>query len=35
MDKLTALINNFNTDCYKQYTNVSAYLGNRLDESLK
>lgn len=35
MDKLTALINNFNTDCYKQYTNVSSYLGNRLDESLK
>ena len=35
MDKLTALIYNFNTDCHKQYTKVSNYLGNRLDESLK
>lgn len=35
MEKLTALINNFNTNCHKQYTKVSNYLGNRLDESLK
>lgn len=35
MEKLTALIYNYNTDCHKQYTNVSNYLGNRLDESLK
>lgn len=35
MNQLTALIHNFNTDCHKQYTNVSNYLGNRLDESLK
>lgn len=35
MEKLTALIHNFNTDCHKQYTKVSNYLGNRLDESLK
>lgn len=35
MNKLQTLINNFNTDCFKQYTNVSAYLGNRLDESLQ
>ena len=34
-NKLTALIHNYNTDCYKQYTKVSNYLGNRLDESLK
>lgn len=34
-NKLTALISNFNTDCHKQYTKVSNYLGNRLDESLK
>ena len=34
-DKLTALINNYNTDCHKQYTKVSNCLGNRLDESLK
>ena len=32
---LTALIYNFNTNCHKQYTNVSSYLGNRLDDSLK
>lgn len=35
MEQLTALIHNFNTDCYKQYTNVSSYLGDRLDESLQ
>lgn len=35
MEQLTALISNFNTDCHKQYTKVSNYLGNRLDESLK
>lgn len=35
MEQLTALIHNFNTDCHKQYTKVSNYLGNRLDESLK
>lgn len=34
-DELTSLIYNFNTDCHKQYTNVSNYLGNKLDESLK
>lgn len=35
VEQLTALISNFNTDCHKQYTKVSNYLGNRLDESLK
>ena len=35
MEQLTALIHNFNTDYHKQYTKVSNYLGNRLDESLK
>lgn len=35
INKLTALINNFNTDCYKQYTNVSSYLGDQLAKSLK
>lgn len=35
MEQLTALIQNFNVDCHKQYTKVSNYLGNRLDESLK
>lgn len=35
MEQLTALIHNFNTDCHKQYTKVSNYLGNRLDDSLK
>ncbi len=35
MEQLTALIHNFNTDCHKQYTKVSSFLGNRLDESLK
>lgn len=34
-NELTALINNFNINCHKQYTKVSNYLGNRLDESLK
>lgn len=34
-EELSALINNFNTDCHKKYTKVSNYLGNRLDESLK
>lgn len=34
-NKLTALIHNYNTDCHKQYTQVSNYLGNRLDESLQ
>lgn len=34
-NELTALINNFNTDCHKQYTKVSNYLGNRLDEVLQ
>lgn len=32
---LAALIYNFNTNCYKQYTNVSNYLGDMLDESLQ
>lgn len=35
MEQLTALIYNYNTDCYKQYTKVSKYLGNKLDNSLK
>ena len=35
MEQLNSLIQNFNTDCYKQYTNVSSYLGSRLDESLE
>ena len=35
MEQLTAPIHNFNTDYHKQYTKVSNYLGNRLDESLK
>lgn len=35
MNELSALIHNFNCDCHKQYTQVSNYLGNRLDESLK
>lgn len=35
MNQLTALIHNFNTDCYKQYTNVSKYLGSKLDKSLE
>lgn len=35
MDQLTALIHNYNCDCHKQYTKVSNFLGNRLDESLK
>lgn len=32
---LTALIHNFNTNCFKQYTNVSKYLGAALDNVLK
>lgn len=35
MEQLTALIHNFNCNCHKQYTKVSAYLGDKLDESLK
>lgn len=35
MEQLTSLIYNYNTDCHKQYTKVSNFLGNRLDESLK
>lgn len=35
MEKLVSLIQNFNTDCHKQYTNVSSYLGDKLDGSLK
>lgn len=34
-NELTALIHNFNTNCYKQYTKVSNYLRNRLADSLK
>lgn len=33
MEQLTALIHNYN--CHKQYTKVSNFLGNRLDEPLK
>ena len=35
MEKLTSLVYNFNTDCYKQYTEVSSLLGGVLDDSLK
>lgn len=35
MDELKALIHNYNLDCYKQYTTVSPYLGDKLDDSLK
>lgn len=35
MEELTALINNYNTDCHKQYTLVSNYLGGKLEDSLK
>lgn len=35
MEELTALIHNFNTDCHKQYTAVSSYLGDKLDKSLE
>lgn len=35
MNELSALIHNFNTGCHQQYTQVSNYLGNRLDESLR
>lgn len=34
MGKLTSLIYNFNTNCYKQYTNVSGLLGSKLDDIL-
>lgn len=34
-NELSALIHNYNCDCHKQYTQVSNYLGNRLDESLR
>lgn len=34
MEKLTSLIYNFNTDCYKQYTKVSPYLGDLLNDVL-
>ena len=34
MEKLTSLINNFNTDCHKQYTNVSPLLGDMLNDIL-
>lgn len=30
-----AIIKNFNMGCHKQYNNVSPYLGDRLDKSLK
>ena len=35
MEQLTALIHNYNCNCHKQYTKVSNFLGNRLDEPLK
>lgn len=35
MEQLTALIHNFNTDCHKQFTNVSPLLGDMLNDSLK
>lgn len=35
MEQLTALIHNFNTDCHKQFTDVSPLLGNLLEDSLK
>lgn len=35
MEELTALIYNFNTNCHKQYTNVSKLLGGKLDLVLK
>lgn len=35
MDKLAALIHNYNTNCHKQYTLVSDCLGNKLDNVLK
>lgn len=35
MEQLTALIHNYNCDCYKQYTLVSPLLGNKLDDILK
>lgn len=35
MEQLTALVHNFNCNCYEQYTKVSSLLGNKLDDSLK
>lgn len=35
MEKLTALIHNFNTECYKHFTNVSPLLGEELDKILE
>lgn len=35
MNKLTALIHNYNIDCHKQYTKVSNLLEAELDNSLK
>ena len=35
MEKLTALIHNFNTNCHKDYTNVSPLLGGELDKVLE
>lgn len=35
MEQLTALVHNFNTDCHKQFTNVSPLLGELLDDSLR
>lgn len=35
MNQLAAIINNYNTNCHKQYTLVSPLLGNKLDNSLK
>lgn len=34
MEKLTALIHNFNLNCYKQYTKVSPLLGDLLNNIL-
>lgn len=34
MEELTALINNFNTNCHKKYTSVSPLLGGLLDNIL-
>lgn len=35
MEKLTALIYNFNTKCHKHFTNVSPLLGEELDKILE
>ena len=35
MEKLSALIYNFNCDCHKQYTQISNLLGEELDKSLR